>query len=232
MVMVCSSATPLRYSSEDSEEVRGAGGYVVHAEIKAGSRPRTRDAAMAILARGAVVAAGSLLAVVAFVSVTTIGFAGNIGDDYDFYSDIGARWLAGVPYYLPYQLDPHDFINMGDNLYPPSALPLFVGAAVLPPIVWWVVPIGVLAYVMRRWRPGPWAVAAMLFLLAWPRAHGCLPVGQHRHVDGGRRRRWLAVGLACHRPDAQAVAGGLRPGRRAPSLVLAGRARDGRRSLR
>ena len=143
---------------------------------------------MAILARGAVVAAGSLLAVVAFVSVTTIGFAGNIGDDYDFYSDIGARWLAGVPYYLPYQFDPHEFINMGDNLYPPSALPLFVGAAVLPPIVWWVVPVGVLAYVIVGWRPGPWAVAAMLFLLAWPRAHGAFLWG---NTD-----MWMAAGVA------------------------------------
>ncbi len=143
---------------------------------------------MAIARSRAVVAAGSLLAVVAFVSVTTIGFAGNIGDDYDFYSDIGARWLAGVPYYLPYQLDPHDFINMGDNLYPPSALPLFVGAAVLPPIVWWIVPIGVLAYVMVRWRPGLWAVAAMLFLLAWPRAHGSFLWG---NTD-----MWMAAGVA------------------------------------
>jgi hypothetical protein len=125
---------------------------------------------------------------VTFVSFSTIDLAGHIGDDYDFYSDIGARWLAGVPYYLPYQFDPHVFINMGDNLYPPSALPLFVGAAVLPPVIWWVVPIGVLVYVIVGWRPGPWTVAAMLLILVWPRAHGAFLWG---NTD-----MWMAAGVA------------------------------------
>jgi hypothetical protein len=129
-----------------------------------------------------------LWAVVAFVSATTIVSGGNLGDDYDFYSDVGARWLATGAYYLPYQFEPHDFINMGDNLYPPSALPLFIGAEVLPAAVWWAVPVGVLLYTIVSWRPGRWAAAAILLLLAWPRAHGAFLWG---NTD-----MWMAAGVA------------------------------------
>jgi hypothetical protein len=172
----------------------------LQAQIQLAAHPSTRIAWARVLASAAVVAAGSLLAVLAFVSFTTIVGEGNFGDDYDFYSDIGARWLAGVPYYLPSQFDPHDFINMGDNLYPPSALPLFVGSAVLPPIVWWAVPIAVLAYAIVGWRPGPWTVAAMLLLLAWPRAHGSFLWGNTdmwmaAGVAAGLRWGWPAVAL-------------------------------------
>jgi hypothetical protein len=153
-----------------------------------------------MVARGALVAAGSLLAVVAFVSATTIGFEGNLGDDYDFYSDVGARWLATGSYYLPYQFEPHDFINMGDNLYPPSALPLFIGAEILPALVWWAIPVGVLLYTIASWRPGRWSVAAMLLLLAWPRAHGAFLWGNTdmwmaAGVAAGLRWGWPAVAL-------------------------------------
>jgi hypothetical protein len=141
-----------------------------------------------MVSRGALVAAGSLLAMVAFVSATTIGVEGNLGDDHDFYSDVGARWLATGLYYLPYQFEPHDFLNMGDNLYPPSALPLFIGAAVLPAVVWWAIPVGVLVFAIFSWRPGRWSIAAMLLLLAWPRAHGAFLWG---NTD-----MWMAAGVA------------------------------------
>ena len=80
------------------------------------------------------------------------------GVDFVLYRDAAARWLAGGPYFEPYQLTGPYPITAGDVLYPPVALWLFVPFTILPAVPWWVVPIGVTAWgwagCARRLRGG------------------------------------------------------------------------------
>lgn len=133
----------------------------------------------------ALVGAGSLLAIVAVWAVSVAEF----GIDFAFYRDVGLRWLADGSYYRPHQLaGPYDVALMVDVLYPPSALVLFVPFAVLPAVLWWAVPLAVTGYTIASWRPGPWAIAGMLLLLAWPRAFSAFLYG---NTD-----MWMMAGVA------------------------------------
>lgn len=145
----------------------------------------------------ALIGAGSLLAIVA---VWSVGNA-ELGIDYAFYRSVALRWLADGSYYLPHQLaGPYDVALMVDVLYPPSALVLFVPFAVLPAVLWWAVPLAVTGYIIASWRPGPWAIAAMLLLLAWPRAfsaflYGNTDMWMMAAVAGGLRWGWPALAV-------------------------------------
>jgi hypothetical protein len=109
--------------------------------------------------------------------------------DYQYYRDLGTRWLADGQWYLPHQLaGPYEFRQMVDNLYPPPALLIFAPLAVLPAFVWWVVPIGVLAFALNRWRPHPVAISLIVLLLMWPRANGAFLFGNSD--------MWVAAGIA------------------------------------
>lgn len=96
----------------------------------------------------------------------------GIGADAWFYRNLGDTWLETGQWYLPRQFEPHTFEAMADNVYPPSALPLFVAFALTPWPLWWVVPIAVLVYCLYRWRPSPVAWIVILLLLIWPRSIG------------------------------------------------------------
>jgi hypothetical protein len=145
---------------------------------------------------------GGVLATFAVMSAAAIASAGHLGMDYGFYRDVGARWLSDGSYYLPHQLaGPYDLELMRDVLYPPTALLLFVPAAVLPAVVWWAVPIGLTIYVSLGWRPERWAIGAALLLLAWPRAHAAFLFGNTdiwamAAVAAGLRWGWPAILVA------------------------------------
>ncbi len=127
----------------------------------------------------------------------------EFGQDYTFYRDIAARWLAEGTYYLPRQLaGPYELLAMADVLYPPSALPLFVLAVCTPAVVWWAIPAAVLGVAVFRWRPSIWAVALGVVLMAWPRSIG--------YVLFGNTDIWVMA----------AVAGGLLWGWPAAFIVL------------
>jgi len=91
-----------------------------------------------------------------------------LGVDFVLYRDAAARWLAGGPYFEPYQLAGPYPIRAGDILYPPVALWLFVPFTVLPAVLWWAIPIGVTAWAVWRLRPTPawWPLIALC--VAWP----------------------------------------------------------------
>lgn len=94
------------------------------------------------------------------------------GVDFVLYRDVAARWLAGGPYFEPYQVaGPYD-IQAGDILYPPVGLWLFVPFAVAPAAVawllWWGIPIGATAWAIRRLRPRPEVWPLLALCLAWP----------------------------------------------------------------
>jgi hypothetical protein len=90
------------------------------------------------------------------------------GVDFILYRDAAARWLAGGPFYEPYQLAGPYPITAGDVLYPPIALWLFVPFTVLPAVLWWAIPIGLAAWAVWRLRPGPawWPLVALCAV--WP----------------------------------------------------------------
>jgi hypothetical protein len=109
--------------------------------------------------------------------------------DFLYYRDLGDTWLVNGQWYLPHQLSgPHVFTQMVENLYPPIALLLFVPAAILPPVVWWLVPIAVLGFALARWRPQARAWIVLVLLLMWPRAIGAYIYG---NTD-----MWIAAGIA------------------------------------
>lgn len=147
-------------------------------------------ASPALVARYAIlVFLGGILTMLGFLTASSIAMAGDIGIDAAYYRDLGARFLVDGSYYLPRQLaGAYDVALMSDVLYPPSALLLFVPAAIAPAFLWWVVPLAVSGYAIATWRPRWWAVAAILVLLMWPRAHAAFIFG---NTD-----MWVMAGVA------------------------------------
>jgi hypothetical protein len=95
-----------------------------------------------------------------------------VGVDFVLYRDVAHRWLAGGPYFEPYQLTgPYD-VRAGDVLYPPVALWLFVPFAVLPEVAawlfWWVVPLGAIAWAIWKLHPRPDVWPLLAACIAWP----------------------------------------------------------------
>jgi hypothetical protein len=95
-------------------------------------------------------------------------FNGYGGIDYSLYMDATRRWLAGGSFFQPYQLAGAYPIQMGDVLYPPSALLLFVPFTILPAVLWWAVPLGVTATMVWRLRPSPIAWPFIALCCFWP----------------------------------------------------------------
>ncbi len=99
-------------------------------------------------------------------------FNGYAGIDFVMYMDAARRWLEGGSYFHPYQLAGPYPLQMGDVLYPPNALLLFVPFAVLPAVVsavlWWAVPLGTTAAVVWRLRPSPVAWPFLALCVFWP----------------------------------------------------------------
>lgn len=125
------------------------------------------------LRRGALILSIAVFAVpLLFVAITPNALEQPVGVDYVLYRDAAARWLAGGPFFQPYQLaGPYD-ISAGDILYPPVGLWLFVPFAILPAplaaVLWWSIPIGITAWAAWRLRPRPQAWPLIALCLAWP----------------------------------------------------------------
>jgi hypothetical protein len=98
--------------------------------------------------------------------------------------------------YLPSQFAPYDpYATAGSTdvtilpaLYPPQAGPLFALWRLAPPILWWIVPIGVIAWVVVRARPAPWAWPLLAMIVA-------LPITPSVLIVGGSTL-WMAAGVA------------------------------------
>jgi hypothetical protein len=95
-------------------------------------------------------------------------FNGYGGIDYALYMDATRRWLDGGAFFQPYQLAGPYPVQMGDVLYPPNALWLFVPFTVLPAILWWAIPLGVTAAMIGRLRPAPVAWPFLALCCFWP----------------------------------------------------------------
>ena len=95
-------------------------------------------------------------------------FNGYGGIDYSLYMDATRRWLDGGSFFQPYQLAGPYPLQMGDVLYPPNALWLFVPFTVLPALLWWAVPLSVTAAMVWRLRPAPVAWPFLALCCFWP----------------------------------------------------------------
>lgn len=119
----------------------------------------------------------------------------GFGEDLTFYRAAAERWLTAGSPYLPHQLSgPYPLTLSVDFLYPPPALALFVPFVVLPAVVWWLVPLGLLGYAIGYHRPRPWVWPILAMILVWPRTLGGILYG---NTD-----MWLAafVALSTIRP--------------------------------
>ncbi len=114
------------------------------------------------------------VATLAIVAQLLIGFpysklgGTDWGADLRGYVEASRSWLAGDGFYLPRQLHGPYAIELGDVLYPPTVLYMFIPFLVLPYQLWWVLAVGPLCYVVWSWRPALWAVASILVCLAFP----------------------------------------------------------------
>jgi len=93
-----------------------------------------------------------------------------IGADPVFFRSIAQRWLDTGEFYTERQLSgPYTTVTLVDNLYPPSALYLFVPFTVLPPALWWALPIAFVIWTVWRLRPRSWAWPLLALVLALPK---------------------------------------------------------------
>jgi hypothetical protein len=130
-----------------------------------GEHPRARPAALALSA------AVFALPLVFALSIPD-PLEQPVGVDFVLYREAAARWLAGGPFYQPYQLAGPYEIQAGDILYPPVGLWLFVPFAWLPePLaaaLWWTAPLAITAWAVRRLRPAPASWPLIALCVAWP----------------------------------------------------------------
>ena len=143
-----------------------------------------------------------------------------VGADPVFFRSIAQRWLDTGQFYTERQLSgPYTRVTLVDNLYPPSALYLFVPFTVLPPALWWALPIAFVLWTVWRLRPRLGAGHSRTD------PHAAQDLGrpvlrEHRHVAHricGRRR---ALGMASDPDHDQAVARVPRRDRHHASIVV------------
>jgi len=114
---------------------------------------------------------GVLLILASYSAVTLVSdpqFRPSAGYDYGIYRDAAARWLQGGFFYYPEQVAGPYYTLSGHVMYPPPMLLLFVPFTILPAVLWWAVPIGIIVWRVVELRPSLWAWAGIAACLAWP----------------------------------------------------------------
>jgi hypothetical protein len=90
----------------------------------------------------------------------------DFGCDFTLYADAARRWVAGGPFYDPYQLaGPYDTAH-GAVLYPPVALWLSVPFTILPSALWWLIPMMTVGWSLAQLRPRPWSWPLLTMLVS------------------------------------------------------------------
>jgi hypothetical protein len=114
------------------------------------------------------------------------------GEDYQFFADVGRRWLETGAFYNAHQLaGPYEARTAVDVLYPPVALYLFVPFAVLPAFLWWVIPLGILVWHVVSSRPAWWAWPVIALIILAPRSQSIIIWGN----TGMWMTAFIALGL-------------------------------------
>jgi len=145
----------LRYALRVSDHPRGRPAWVT--AVRPSPAVATRFAGPVRL--GLVLFA--LMTAVVFVVRLAVVFAVQtgsvVGVDRGIYRDAAQRWLSGGFFYYPEQVSGPYQIVQGHVLYPPAALAWLVPAAYLPDLLWWGIPVVVIALVVVHHGPPAWA---------------------------------------------------------------------------
>lgn len=111
------------------------------------------------------------LSVSLWLTAIRVGFwLPPLGVDFELYRDAAVRWWETGVWYQPYQLEgPYDVWGTDPMpiLYSMTTAPLFLVFAVVPAVLWWVIPIGgtlaVVVWHRPRWQVWPLLVGLALF---------------------------------------------------------------------
>jgi len=115
-----------------------------------------------------------------------------LGADFIIYRDAAQSWLAGGPFYHPYQLaGPYPVVGYTDLslvpvLYPPMMLALLVPMTAVP-VLWWGIPLAIIGWVVWRNRT-PSRLLFVAALALWPTSV--------LQVTNGNPTLWLIAALA------------------------------------
>lgn len=105
------------------------------------------------------------------------------GADYRIVTAAAERWLSGEGFYYSYQLaGPYDIkamdaLEISPIMYPPTMLVLLVPFTVLPAVLWWAVPLGVIGWALYRLRPAPVVWPVLVLLLMFPTTLNAIATG-------------------------------------------------------
>ena len=113
----------------------------------------------------------------------SLGDEASVGIDYRPIMEAADRWVEGESFYPARQLE-GPYIRLGllpdgttEINYPPIALYLFVPFTVLPALLWWVLPLGLVALALVRMRPAMWTWPILAFLLYNPKTQEVIIAG-------------------------------------------------------
>jgi hypothetical protein len=100
------------------------------------------------------------------------------GMDLALYVSRASAFLdTGTPY-SPWQVTGEPYAIGGEVwLYPPTTLLLAIPFIWVPALAWWLIPFGIFACALWRWRPSLWIVPVLAMILAWPRTVGAISAG-------------------------------------------------------
>jgi len=160
------------------------------------------------LARFAALLVTVLLLAVAAVELALLtaplrdqGYTQSIGIDVNQYLAHAHRWLAGGPWYLPAQTaGPYVVEDITGNVYPPTLLyPIVPFALGLPMVLWYTIPVGIIAATFVRTAPAWWGWPLLALALVIPRTWTIVWLGNPAmwaiaFVVAGTRWGWPAIG--------------------------------------
>jgi hypothetical protein len=124
----------------------------------------------------------------------------SIGNDFSIYVERTQSWLAGDGFYRARQLTGPYSLELGDALYPPPAVLLFLPWALgAPPFLWWLIPLATAIVSLARLKPPSWTWFLLLAIFVFiPRAWVAITLGNpsiwvFAAILAGWAFRWPAV---------------------------------------
>jgi hypothetical protein len=107
-------------------------------------------------------------ATVLLLTWTAVSGAGRVGADFRLYLDAATGLLSGHPLYPQHQVAGPYVVADGDILYPPPIVLLMLPFAILPAILFWVAPLGIIAAAVVHHRPAVWSWPLLALGVAYP----------------------------------------------------------------
>jgi hypothetical protein len=137
------------------------------------TRRPDNSTAQALFRFAAIVATVALLIIAALEASVIIGTMARpdltVGLDFHIYLERTRSWLAGDGFYLERQLTgPYSIAGAYPVMYPPTLLYLTVPFTVLPAILWWLIPLGIIGASLYRLRPAVWTWPILAATLCIP----------------------------------------------------------------